>query len=52
MSSETEISNLLNYLRVLAKKRSLDFDINGILSDYRRLIGISARDFNNLYRIP
>jgi len=48
--SGTEIFNLLNNFRIVAKKRSLDFDTPGALNDvdYHRLTGISARDFNNL----
>lgn len=49
--NSTEISDLLNSLRVLAKKKSLDFYTPGAFNDldYRRLIGISEADFSNLF---
>jgi len=49
--TSSEVGALLNDLRCFARKRSINFDIPGAMSDsdYVRLTGITASNFGNLF---
>lgn len=50
---EKDIASLLNNIRKIAKKRGLDFDTPGHLSesDYYSLMGVSMSDFNCIFEL-